>query len=770
MSVFYQLNCVLTWLLCTGLLGMLSGQVLAERSEVLVTDMSRARPYSLLAESDSRQEVFITDFSVCQPASFISREPSHAGIWQLVDYQAEGVSGVGLLGTQTTHAQPITVPLDNWQVHGWYEIRYAMWDLNGPASRSPGDGLRAKLTSDPHWSQWHAHQQGERPTINEYVWRVADLTNEQLHLAQLPWHGELMHRCALAWIRLIPIGTPTTANVGLSSWRLSPYSCAKAGIEGTGIEVDEDCWGKELVLPLPTDDLTGWYDIYLGIYDPGSRYNRYYHCGLQMRLSGEDKFDYVPLRQLTLNQALPAERGKVVERLWKRAQLDDQDLHIAQWRTIDTFEHNWKADYLPFNVRGGLAWVRLVPAPPPSAQSVRRSVKPRLVCWSDIWDQITQHLANSESEVESLLDWLQGEPYNTIMVDSNAAVDKTSYPTEIGQPAINYEVTLRYLDKAGIDCRRDLVQQGINVHSVLARRARELGLEYWAFLRMGAWGYAQPFQLLGGPFFKEHPEYRAIDRNGQPWHTVSYAFPEVRQYVVDLFREICQHSRADGGKIDGIVLGFCRGPIFIDYEPHVCDAFASQYGEDPRQLPEDDQRWLRFRAQYITALLEELQPMLAEESAAQGSPIKLVADCYGNESINLRFGLDVKQWVARGLVDVLQISPDFAGGEFDRNFYKQLRAQANGKVEFVIGHLSARQLPQWREQFLNDFDGLLMSGPTSPAGTDELFPPRITAVLDLRQPLPSPEILSGEQAHTDQRLIQYLQGIPIGKPFYAAGL
>jgi len=89
----------------------------------------------------------------------------------------------------------------------------------------------------------------------------------------------------------------------------------------------------------------------------------------------------------------------------------------------------------------------------------------------------------------------------------------------------------------------------------------------------------------------------------------------------------------------------------------------------------------------------------------------------------------------------------------------------------VIGHLSTRQLPQWREQFLNDFDGLLMGGSCSAGGgVDELFPPRTTAALDLQQPLPGPEVLSAEQARTDQRVITHLQGIPIGKPFYAAGL
>ena len=37
-------------------------------------------------------------------------------------------------------------------LRGWYEIRYGMWDLAPPHYRPPGEGMHARLSNDPDWS------------------------------------------------------------------------------------------------------------------------------------------------------------------------------------------------------------------------------------------------------------------------------------------------------------------------------------------------------------------------------------------------------------------------------------------------------------------------------------------------------------------------------------------------------------------------------------------------------------------------------------------
>ncbi len=354
------------------------------------------------------------------------------------------------------------------------------------------------------------------------------------------------------------------------------------------------------------------------------------------------------------------------------------------------------------------------------------------------------------------------------MLDPNAAVSRTSYPTEIGDMSTVYRPTLRGLDQAGIEARRTLAANGVNVLAVAADEANKMGMDFWVFLRVGAWGFAQPFEVFGTPFFYKHPEFRAVDRQGRPWHTNSYAFPEVRKHVTDVYREVVRHSRLQGGRADGVVLGFSRGPIFLDYEPHVCDAFQKATGIDPRTLVEHDERWLNFRARYLTKFVAEMRKMLDEESVAQGRKIKLVAEAFPNERVNLKFGLDVRDWVDKGLVDVIQVRTE-ARGPFDRAFYKAVRAKGGGKLQVVIGCVPVRTVAE-KDTYLNDFDGLATQGPTSPHSLDVAHPVRTSCLLKLERPMPPAKRKLAPGSVTGKATITDLQGLPISKPHYAAGL
>ena len=743
----------------------------ANQSEVVISDLSVCVPIDTVGEGvTDRQTVMVSDFSVCQPGIYVSTEPQVPGIWQLLDYEAGEVKGIALFGTQNTRAQPVVVPLREQNLRGWYEIRYGMWDVSGPSHRPPGEGLRAKLTDDPAWSVWRSDMQVKRAEVVEHVWKIADLTGQDLHLAQIPWMKDLTLRGLLAWVKLIPIPTPTGVNTHTDTWRLTEYQASESGTApGIAIEADEDCLGCEAILHLEDRSLSGWYDIYAALYDPGSPYDRYFYNGLDMKLTDDLSFYYLSLYSPIIphvTKPFPARRGLLRERFWKRAKLDGQNIHLRQTRSTDEFRHGYKPDYAPFNVRCGVGWVRLVQVEPPAQPSAAaRPAKPRLIQWSDL-----QHgQVNTEGEVRVQLDWLRAEPYNTFLLDINGAPDKTRYPTRIGRSMDKYEVVLRYLDSRMIETNAKMIRNGVNCLAVWADEARKLGLDFWIFFRLGAWGYAQPWQVFGGPFFKEHPECLAVDKDGSLWHTMSYAFPAVREYMVDLYQEVIEISRSEGGKCDGIVLGFCRGPIFLGYEPHVCEAFEEEFGDDPRQLPDEDARWLKFRARYLTILLEDLRPMVDQESAKQGGNIQLVADAYGHEAINLRFGLDVRDWVEKGLPNVIQVHGNFAGGAFDREFYKEIKALGKG-VEIIISGLDVLEFEQWKKEYLKDFDGLAMDGPLSPRGFDETHPIKREGNLSLGTSSPPISRTPAPGQITGKSRVDRIQRLNIGKPFYAAGL
>ncbi len=735
------------------------------RDERLISDMSRC---VLEDHADAaRETVTITDFSTCEPSAFVSPQPQHPGVWQLLDYKAGDVKGVALYGTQVTHAQPVKVPLTNLGLDGWYEIRYAMWDPFGPSDRSPGEGIHARLTDDANWSVWHAEQfkkidgYGKAEIFIEHVWKIADLTDQDLHLAQVPWWKDLTLRCALAGIKLIPIETPECVNTHSDTWRLADYRASKLGVDrGVAMEVDENSHGREVVLPLGDASLEGWYDIYVGLYDPGSPYDRFFYSGVDLRLTDDRSFSYLSLhpqrpQYITSYKRYPPERGLLRERLWKRARLSGQNLHLRQKAGRDTIphEHPFRSDMAPFNVRCGIAWFRMVPAEAPvQAAAPVLTMKPRMATRVDVGGDTT----HTEGEVRAVLDWLRYSPYNTIMIDVNGPADKTRYPTAIGEVMDRYEVEQAHYDSAVIESNAAMIRKGINCLAVWADEAKRMGMDFWIFFRVGAWGYAQPFQFFSGPFYRDHPECLAVEQDGTKSHTMSYAFPEVRTYITSLYREVIQISRSQGGLCEGIVVGFSRGVPFLLYEPHVCEAFKEKFGEDPRQLPRNEPRWVKFRAGYLSELFVELREMVAEESAEQGSEIKIVADAGGDEAFNIKWGRDVRDWIERDLVDVINVG---VRDEVDP-FWKEIYSMCRGKVELLING----------QEVLGDFDDFSLEDSPPLKPFEEVHPTKNEGRLDLEAPRPPMDRTPAPGEVTVQTRVECIQGVNIGKSGYKSGL
>ncbi len=128
----------------------------------------------------------------------------------------------------------------------------------------------------------------------------------------------------------------------------------------------------------------------------------------------------------------------------------------------------------------------------------------------------------------------------------------------------------------------------------------------------------------------EHPEWFDVNLEGNStadfkvyvnsYKFLSAAVPEVREYVRETVRNVCE---IEG--IEGICLDYCRivdrvlpisvghrygiygdGEVSPEYDfgyhPVAVERFISEYGYDPRTLedPSRDARWLEFRQQIIT--------------------------------------------------------------------------------------------------------------------------------------------------------------------------
>ncbi len=161
-----------------------------------------------------------------------------------------------------------------------------------------------------------------------------------------------------------------------------------------------------------------------------------------------------------------------------------------------------------------------------------------------------------------------------------------------------------------------------------------------------AWVYP-PNHGFESKFYYQHPQWRCVSRSGRPVTRMSYAFAGVRNFLLALFREVAERGA------DGINLGFVRGLPCLLYEQPMIDGFQQLHNQDPRDLPENDPLWLRFKAGVMTEFMRALRNELNQVGAEQGRTIQLSAYVLNNEALNLEHALDPAAWAREGLVDFI---------------------------------------------------------------------------------------------------------------------
>lgn len=154
--------------------------------------------------------VYITDLGDCQPQSSLSSEP-RSRRWRKLPYETETLKGVLLAAGQNTEAPEITYPL---QSEGWHAIHI------GLLSRHSETRLQVRLSGDSSFSlMTHTHrpEAAPRDQIDEFFWKFADLTNQDIVFRQLPLVVLEVGSDALetpgawiAYIKLVPLSAAET--------------------------------------------------------------------------------------------------------------------------------------------------------------------------------------------------------------------------------------------------------------------------------------------------------------------------------------------------------------------------------------------------------------------------------------------------------------------------------------------------------------------------------------------------------------------------------
>ena len=180
------------------------------------------------------------------------------------------------------------------------------------------------------------------------------------------------------------------------------------------------------------------------------------------------------------------------------------------------------------------------------------------------------------------------------------------------------------------------------------RAAHEIGAELYVCDRPSLWSLYNHWPDPRARFYEQHPDWHCKDRDGADTHQMSYAVPEVVEYMLG---RVCASARNEP---EGYGFFLNRDPGLVLFEPAAMEGFEQKHGVDPRALSDRDERLLDWRANIITDFMRKARATLDEVAEQRGCRrMKMVIVCLGSEAANRFFSFDIARWVREGLVDVL---------------------------------------------------------------------------------------------------------------------
>ena len=213
------------------------------------------------------------------------------------------------------------------------------------------------------------------------------------------------------------------------------------------------------------------------------------------------------------------------------------------------------------------------------------------------------------------------------------------YETRVGEV---FGESYEGLDEAGrslVENMRRLVAEGGGPLTALTDLCHDAGLDIFASVRMNSHYETDPGSPSYGRFRTDHPDAligkpgESIPEGSIEWGIrtgVDYAHPEVRAHMAAVINELFE-----GFEIDGVELDFMRHPAFFRVE----EAYGNRY--------------------LMTDLLRHVRHRMREIGEAKGRRQELAVRVPPTLRDSARIGLDVAQWMAEGLVDIV-----IAGGGF----------------------------------------------------------------------------------------------------------
>ncbi len=244
------------------------------------------------------------------------------------------------------------------------------------------------------------------------------------------------------------------------------------------------------------------------------------------------------------------------------------------------------------------------------------------------------------------------------------AGSRTNYPSKVTEL---YGAGMTEFPRRGDKLAHETVQRmadaGENTLQIVTAACHEAGISCYAALRMNGdyaantWGGTFP-KFANSTFWWQHPELRTLDAKGKEGAHQSYAFPEVREFKLNILREVVEQD------IDGINLDFQRHPTFFGFEKPMSDAFKAKYGVEASTVTQDDPRWVPLRYDMMNLFVRDVRKLLDEAGKRKGRHLGLSARIDWQKYPT--WGCDIETWLKEGMLDYLVVGQYGLGGyDFD---------------------------------------------------------------------------------------------------------
>lgn len=416
------------------------------------------------------------------------------------------------------------------------------------------------------------------------------------------------------WLRDF-IALPDTSKIGdrnmVGTWQKVPYETTT--FSGNMLLANPGQQAPEIRVPLP---VTGRYSVGIGLPEN-------YADKLLLKL---ERHNYTG--RLMHGDVALMDKNWIQEVWWQDLDLEEGDALLIKQDAA-------------MRKRSGIAYIRLYPAPPPTAAEVPFFTTADGSLGNngaiDLDEMMTEELQFEPTHISAICHGtdicglaeyktkLPGHRYPFEYHRQEAILGDEYYPWGLEQ-AQKYE-------DAGRCPLRD---------SVAAAHA--IGRPLYAYHRMAQTRIYAPMRMWSNPLYDEHPKWHCTDFDGVRISRMSVAFPEVRRFFLDHFRETIEYGA------DGVCLVLVRGWPLILFEQPVAEEFTRRTGKQMHDVAPDDPDLLQVRTDFVTGFIREIRQTV--DAAAPDRKLKVVALPLATPEINRFFAMDCEVWAREGLVDI----------------------------------------------------------------------------------------------------------------------